>query len=101
MKSSVVSDGLRGLRSWQNLKVVKRALGWLLALLGIASLTGPMFLVYSWFASVPVQIRGGLFTVVFGSLITGLLFWGSAKLSDRASEDRRGRTGREIVGAAQ
>ena len=60
--------------------MLTRVLAWILFLGGLASLVGPAFLAFSWFIGADVQIRGGVFSVVTGALLTGLLFGGSASL---------------------
>jgi len=86
---------------WKNLGVRKRALGWLLALLGFASLV-PMLLLLLWLvigflnlgppSSAPhIQIRGGTLAVMTGLPVTVLLFWSSARLLDSSHQERRKR----------
>jgi hypothetical protein len=60
--------------------MLRRVVASILFLGGLASLVGPAFLAFSWFIGADVQIRGGLFAVLTGALLTLLLFWGSASV---------------------
>jgi len=90
--------------------VSKRALGWVLALIGFVSLIPSLFLAFFWLAeflslgpaTTPgLQIRGGLFTLLSGPIVTILLFWSSARLLDSAHQERQNRVFRRTSSAAQ
>jgi hypothetical protein len=71
--------------------MLRRVSSLILFLGGLASLVGPAFLAFSWFIGADVQIRGGIFSVVTGAIVTGLLFWGSAVLWPAAPSPARHR----------
>jgi len=80
--------------------VIKRGLGWLLALVGVASLAGSMFLAYTWLMGEAVDIRGVPFMVFSGSFVTVFLCWGSFRMLHHAPDDHSGPTGLEVISTA-